>query len=141
MPYKFLENVSIADVAFEATGESLEEMFASAGLAVAATQIKDLKSIKDKTKKIIKVKADKIEELLFKFLEELVFLKDKDLLIFSQFKDMKIEKGKYFSCEAHGEKLDPKRHEQLVDVKAVTYHLFEVKKTREGWKARVVLDI
>ena len=27
------------------------------------------------------------------------------------------------------------------DVKAITYHMFEVKKTEENWTARVILDI
>ena len=40
-----------------------------------------------------------------------------------------------------GEKIDMKKHEMLVDVKAVTMHMFEVKKEKNIWKARVVLDV
>ena len=41
MPYKYLEDVSIADVAFEATGRTLDDMFESAGLAVTNVMVKD----------------------------------------------------------------------------------------------------
>jgi SHS2 domain-containing protein len=41
-----------------------------------------------------------------------------------------------------GEPIDPKRHALRADVKAVTYHQFEVVQTETGgWKARVVVDI
>ena len=147
MTFKFLENVSLSDVAFQASGKTPEELFAAAGEAVLATQIKNYKRIKPKVKKQLLLKAESIEQLLFKFLDELVFLKDKDLLLFNKFSGMKIGQkkgnGKGFSlkCTAVGEKLDTKRHISLVDVKAVTMHLFELKKQGKGWKAKVVLDV
>lgn len=151
MPFKFLENVSLADVAFQASGRTLEQLFSAAGLAVTATQIKNYKSIKTKIKKKLQLKAESEEQLLFKFLDELVFLKDKDLLLFNKFSGMKIgqkkgqgkgkEEGFSLACTALGEKLDTKRHQSLVDVKAVTMHLFEVKKVAGRWKAKVVLDV
>ena len=144
MPFKFLENVSLADVAFEASGKTLEDLFSAAGLAVAATQIKNYKAIKPKVRKKLQLKAESIEQLLFRFLDELVFLKDKDLLLFNKFSGMKIrqeKKGFSLACKAIGEKLDTKRHISLVDVKAVTMHLFEVKQSGKLWIAKVVLDV
>ncbi len=46
MPYKYLKDVSIADVAFVASGATLEEMFEFAGLATANVIVKDLKSVR-----------------------------------------------------------------------------------------------
>lgn len=142
MPYKFLEDIAIADVAFEATGKTLEELFESAGLAVTNTQVKDLKSVKQKVSKEIKVDSDSIEMLLFNFLQELIFLKDAELLLFSKF-NISIKKGKKYKLEAkaYGEKLDMKKHELLVDVKAVSLHNFKVEETKYGWKADVILDV
>jgi SHS2 domain-containing protein len=40
-----------------------------------------------------------------------------------------------------GETLDRDRHEQRVDVKAVTLHRFQLEKTDDGWIAMVILDI
>lgn len=141
MAYKFVDLV-VADVTFVASSSTLEKLFIDSGIALAATQIKNFKSIKARVKKKIKIKADNIEQLLFKFLEELVFLKDKDVLILTKFVSMKIDEKKYsLSCNAYGDKIDVKKHDTLVDVKAVTMHLFEVKKKGKLWKARVVLDV
>jgi SHS2 domain-containing protein len=40
-----------------------------------------------------------------------------------------------------GEPIDLNKHELLVDVKAVTMHLFEVKKLNGEWFARVIVDV
>ncbi len=143
MPYKFLEGLTVADIAFQATGRNLPEMFESAALASTRTQVKDLKKIKPKVKKQIELESDSVETLLFNFLQELVYYKDANLLLFNKFKIKIIEReGKYLLiATATGEKLNMKRHELLVDVKAVTMHKFEVKKAGKIWKAVVVLDI
>lgn len=144
MPYKFLEDISIADVAVEVTSNSFEALLVDAAKALAATQIKNVEEVRSKIKKKIIIKGKNEEELLFKFLEELIFLKDRDLVIFTKFKEPKLEHSKkelIFSCIAEGEKIDFKKHISLVDVKAITMHLFEVKKRRTGWKARFVLDV
>src|SRR3989344_7698239 len=138
MAYKYLEDVSIADVAFEATGKTLEGMFESAGLAVTNVMVKDLKSVKPKVRKSIKLENKDVEKLLFNFLQEFVFWKDKDLLLFSKVcVKIKHQDGYFLSATLSGEKIDAKRHEMLVDVKAVTWHLFKVEKTK-GWKCHVV---
>ncbi|MBS3051053.1 MAG: archease [Candidatus Aenigmarchaeota archaeon] len=143
MTYKYLEDVSIADVAFEATGRTLEEMFESAGLAVTNTMVKNLKSVKPKIRKTIKAKGKDVEKLLFNFLQEFVYWKDKDLLLFSKIKvTVREPKTGGYSLVAvlSGDKINVERHEMLVDVKAVTWHLFSVKKEKK-WTCRVVLDI
>lgn len=142
MSYKFLEDIAIADVAFEATGKTLEELFESVALAVTNTQVKDLKSVKQKVSKEIKVESDSIEMLLFNFLQELIFLKDAELLLFSKFTIKITEDKKYkLKVKAYGEKLNMKKHELLVDVKAVSLHNFKVQETKSGWEANVILDV
>ena len=141
MPYRFVEDVSLADVAFEATGKTLEELFESAAIAVTHTMVRDVKSVSQKIKKDFVVKSDKIDMLLFNFLQEIIFYKDAERLLFSKF-DIKVNmKPLEASCTAHGEELDMKRHELVVDVKAVTLHKFGVEQTEDGWRAEVVLDI
>ena len=143
MPYRYLEGITSADVAFEATGKTPEEMFESAGLAITNTMVRAVTAVKPLVKKEIKKEADKIEKLLFDFLEELVYLKDAEQLLFSKFEiKIKDEKQlKQLTAAAYGEKINPKKHELIVDIKAVTYHKFEVKKTESGWKAIVIVDV
>lgn len=143
MPYRYLEEIAIADVAFEATGKDLDELFADCAKAVENAQVPDLKKIEKKVSKKIELERDTLENALHDFLEEIIYLKDAELLLFSEFKVDVKEKGGKFSvkAEAWGEKHDPKKHESLVDVKAVTWHQFKVEKTKEGWQARIILDV
>ena len=143
MPYKFLEDLSIADAAFEATGATLKEVFESSALATTNTMIRNLEAIEQKVSKKINVESDTVEMLLFNFLQELVFYKDAEQLVFSKFEIDMAPKGKKWklSSVAWGEKLDMNKHQWVVDVKAVTLHQFELKETKDGWRAQVVLDI
>ncbi len=143
MPYKFIDDVSIADVAFEATGGTIEEMFVSAAEALMNTQVKDLATIEARDgREFVLEKADE-ERLLHAFLQELIFYKDADLLLFREYrlKRGKSEKGMKLSASLKGEQIDQKKHELLVDVKAVSWHMFRIEKTEEGWKAFVILDV
>ena len=141
MSYKFFEDIAVADVAFEAYGKTLEEMFESAGLAVTNTMVKDLGTVESKIKKEFTVEADKIDMLLFNFLQEIVFYKDSEKLLLSKFKLDVDEENLKVSCTAEGEELNMKKHDLTVDVKAITFHKFNVEKTDDGWKSQVILDI
>lgn len=143
MSYKYLEDVSIADVAFIAEGSTVEKMFESAGLATTNIMVKDLKAIRKKVTRKVKLESDSMEKLLFNFLQEFVYWKDKDLLLFSGVNVSIAGKNKKYilTADLSGEKINPKRHEMLVDVKAVTWHLFSVEKKGKLWKCHVVLDI
>ncbi len=143
MAYKFVEGLSLADVAFEANGKTLEELFESAALATTNVMVKDMTKIELKKRRKITVSAKDVDKLLFNFLQEIVYVKDAELLIFGKYNVRIKERTGLYSlvCSAFGEKLDMNKHELVVDVKAVTYHMFEVKKEKEKWKARVILDI
>lgn len=143
MPFKFKEDVAIADVAFEATGKNLNELFESCADAVVATMVKDVKTVAAKKKKTIKLSSDKVEQLLHDFMNELIFLKDSELLLFSKCKvKIREEAGDYkLTAECLGDKINMKKQELLVDVKAATWHMFKVEKTKSGWKAFVILDV
>ncbi|QQG40276.1 MAG: archease [Candidatus Aenigmatarchaeota archaeon] len=140
MSYHFVEDVSLADVAFEASGKDLKELFESAGLAVTNTMVRNLASVHTKVTKTVDVEGSDVENLMFNFLQEFVFLKDAERLLFGK---IKIDEISEIACKAtlYGEKLDSKRHDLSVDVKAITYHMFRVERTREGWQAFVVLDV
>ncbi len=143
MPYRFVDNVSIADVAFEATGRTIEEMFVSAGEALMNTQVKDLRSVSARDERRFELDEKDAERLLHKFLQELIFYKDADLLLFREYK-LKVErseKGLRLSASLKGEPINQKKHELLVDVKAVSWHMFKVEETADGWKAFVILDV
>ena len=141
MPFKFLDKVSIADTAFEATGKSLEEFFVACALATTRTMINP-KTLEKKIKKELVLGGEKIDILLYDFLSELVFLKDSERLLFKEFK-IKIEKNKKYKLRAtcYGDKINPDKQELGTDVKAITMHEFKVEETKAGFKTKITLDL
>ncbi len=143
MPYDYLEDIGTADIAFEATGRDLPELFAAAADATMNVMIDNLEAIEPRETRRIGLKNDAIDMLLFDFLQELIYFKDADRLLL-RIREVQIdEKDDAYSLNATaaGEPLDPARHQQRADVKAVTLHDFRVEKTDGGWKASVLLDI
>ena len=143
MFYRYLEDITVADTAFEAEGKTLDELFNSAALATTNVMVRNLESVQAKIERQVAIQAEDLEQLLYKFLQEIIYYKDAQLLLFSRY-DVKVEssKGQYrVKAKFYGEKLNMKKHDLIVDVKAVTMHKFEVKQIPNGWRAVVVLDI
>jgi SHS2 domain-containing protein len=143
MPFHYLEEIGTADIAFEASGHDLPELFAAAADATMNVMIDNLDAIEPRETRRIELKNDKIDMLLFDFLQELIYLKDAERLLL-RVREAKIDNkdGHYFlEATGAGEPLDGARHHQRADVKAVTLHQFQVKKTNRSWKATVILDI
>ena len=143
MPYHYLEEVGTADIAFEATGRDLPELFSSAADATMNVMIDNLASIEPRQTRWIELSSDQLDMLLFDFLQELIYFKDAERLLL-RVRDARLDArdgGYFLTANAVGEQLDAERHHQRADVKAVTLHNFSVKKQDAGWKAMVLLDI
>ena len=140
--YKILEDIAIADIAIEAYGKNLDELFGNSALAIFEESA-DINKIDVKEKKTIKLGAKNIGDLLFDFLSEILFLKDTYSMIFrkSSIKISKKTDGYSINAELFGEKIDAKKHELRNDIKAITLHMFSVEKTKEGYTALVVVDV
>lgn len=141
MKYKFLENIATADAAFEAYGKTLEDLFHNAALATLETMV-DTKTVEAKVEKKISLQNEKLDNLLFDWLSEIIYYKDADALLFSKI-NVKIKKNKLYKLHARisGEEINPNKHNLRSDVKAVTYHMFELSKKDDGWYCIVILDI
>lgn len=143
MPYKYLDEVAIADVAFEAWGSTLEELFTAAAEATMNLMVADLGDIASREKRKIEIENESLDMLLFNFLQELIFYKDAERLLLrvQRLQVQRLESGFRLEAETYGEELDPHKHELGVDVKAITLHRFQVKKNPEGWGADVIVDV
>ena len=143
MPYHYLEEFGTADIAFEATGRDLAELFSDAADATTNVMIDNIEAIQSRETRQIELSNDKLDMLLFDLLQELIFLKDAERLLL-RIREVQIIEGNGVYClkaTAEGELLDAERHHQRADVKAVTLHDFSVEQAEGGWKARVLLDI
>jgi SHS2 domain-containing protein len=143
MPYKYLEEIGTADIAFEATGRDLPELFKDAADATTNVMIDNIEAIQPRETRQIELSNEKLDMLLFDLLQELIFFKDAERLLL-RMREMQIAKKNetyFLKATAEGELLDAERHHQRADVKAVTLHDFSVERTESGRKARVLLDI
>jgi SHS2 domain-containing protein len=139
--YRFLEHSS--DVYVEAWGGSLEEAFEQAAKAMFDAMT-DIGLVEPKVE--VKVSAEGLDEqeLLYSWLENLLVEYEVESLLFSQFKVYPImREGEVLrlKASAYGEPLNLEKHPSKVEVKAVTYHLMEIRKENSGFRVRVLFDI
>lgn len=143
MSYRFLEDVAIADVAFEAWGDDPGAVFTSAAEATMNVMVADLDSLILRDRRAVELDGEALDMLLFDFLQEVIFYKDAQrLLLRPEAVHVESREGVHkVSGELIGEELDMERHELVVDVKAVTLHRFALERVGRRWRAFVVLDI
>ena len=147
MPWRFLDDRAIADVAFEATGSSLEELFRSSVDALVNTMVTDLSSIAAGERREVELRADSIDMLLVELLQSVIYYKDAEGLLM-RVDALRIERGAgsgtpaaSLSAWLAGERIDPSWHALGTDVKAVTLYRFRVEEAGGAWRAEVVLDV
>ena len=143
MPYRYLEDIATADVAFDAWGDSQTDMFQAAADATMNVMLDDLASIANDQKKTINLTNNNIEMLLYDFLNEFIFFKDAEQLLLRTGKiNITRQNEKYtLIADLFGQRIDRKKHDLTVDIKAVTMHRFKIQQTNNQWRATVVLDI
>ena len=118
--FRFLEGLTHADYAFEAIGKNLSELFLHSAKALIAAMA-DVKTIQAKDTQT---------------------LKDAESFIPAQIiVNISSDEGIYhLECTLKGEEIDSDKHRLENDVKAVTYHLLEVKHN-STWTVQILFDI
>jgi SHS2 domain-containing protein len=134
---KYIEHPS--DVGFEVYGDTLEELYANAAIAMYSLMT-DIDEIEADVERAIELKAEDFQSLMFDWLDELIFLFDSESLVMKKF-DIAVNETNFSICgNCKGGKYDPSTHVSGIIIKAVTYNMMQIKKN-EIWKARVVLDV
>jgi len=136
--FEYLEHT--ADVKFRAYGKSLEEMLCNAALALFNSMI-DTTMVEARETWKVELFGEDLEHLAYDWLSELVFLFETEFAAFSTF-DVKLYDNGQWSLLATigGERIDRSRHAFDNEVKAVTWHEFEIRKN-DLWCMQVVLDV
>ncbi len=140
LPHRFLPDVALADVAFEASSETLDGLFEECARALTEIMV-DPRTVAPKERKTIRLTSEDLDRLLYDFLTELIILKDTDSLLFSRFQTSVDPRACSLECSAAGEPIDRTKHRLRNDAKAVTMHMFGLKHSGKSWRATVVLDI
>jgi SHS2 domain-containing protein len=142
--FRFLEDIALADSAFEARGHTPSELFAAAATAVVETMA-DPRTVAPALTRTVARHDRSLPELLFDWLADIVYLKDAEGLVFhdAACAVSREPAGGDWQLEGtlRGEPVDPSRHDLRADIKAVTKHRYEVRQDDGGWVATVVMDI
>ncbi len=143
MSFRYLEDLACSDVAFEATGRTVEEMFLAAAGATIGVMLENPRESRDDEEIRFELLEDDLEMLLFDFLQEIIYLKDARRLLPL---DMSVTIDRETSpmqltARARCATLDSQGNRLLTDVKAVTMHRFAIRQDAGGWNATVVLDV
>jgi SHS2 domain-containing protein len=141
--FHFLDDVAIADLAFDASGDSLQELFQGATRAV-------IDSLADPTTvgSIWRQRIDRTDEdpaeLLFDWLSDLVYWKDAAGVVFSR-SELTLTRQDHGCWKLtgflYGEPVNGSVQTLRADVKGITKHLYRLGQEGGRWTVRVVLDV
>lgn len=134
--YEYFE--ATADIGFKAYGETLNEAFENAGLAMFNI-ITDTSSVEPKTEISFEVTSEDKVSLLYDYLEELLFHHEIDFMLFSEF-HVKIDENLHLKATIKGEEIDWDKHERKTEIKAITFHKMEVIEN-DGARLRAIVDL
>lgn len=133
----------IADAKFKAYGNTIEEAFENAALAMFNVMI-DTAVLRAEVERLINVTSSDIKMLLVEWLSELLYLFEVEEIIFCEFKIDRIEKEKEgFSLtgRASGAQVNPGFHKFDTQIKGVTLHELEADRDDSGqFYVQVVVD-
>ena len=135
--YEFINHT--ADVGIKVWGESLESLFENAAYSMFDI-LTELDKVKVKESLGVEIEGKRTDELLADWLRNLLYKFNGEGYLLREFNIEEISK-KGLKAKVRGEKLNLSRHTLKTEIKAVTYHGLEVKKTGQGWEAQVIFDV
>ncbi len=142
--FRFLEDLALADSAFEAQGDTPSELFTASARAVIET-LADPQTVPPALTRTISRHDRSLANLLFDWLECIVYLKDAEALVFRE-AACTVSGGQaggewHLEGRLTGAPIDAARQDLRADIKAITKHRYEVRQDRSRWVATVVMDI
>jgi len=138
--FEWVEHPS--DIGFRAYGRDLAEAFENAALALFEIMV-DTSKVEPREEVKVELEAEDEGALLYDWLDRLIYLHDSKNMVMSKFKVTisHIEGGFRLDAQARGERFDPKKHPERTAVKAMTYHMMEIRRQKNHCSVQAVVDI
>lgn len=138
--FEWVEHPS--DIGFRAYGRDLAEAFENAALALFEVMV-DTGKVEPRERVGLELEAEDEGALLYDWLDRLLYFHDARNLVMSKFKVAisKTKRGLKLSAKAWGEPFDPAKHPERTAVKAMTYHMMEIKRGPKRCSVQAVVDI
>jgi len=141
-PFEYGEHP--ADVLIIAYGCSIDEAFINAAYGFANFMY-DTSKVEPKKLIEIEVRGADLEQLLFNWIDELLYRLDAEKFAISKIEFLKIERKNdeyVLYAKIYGDEYDEKKHGfKGTIIKAMTYHMMEIKKLNHIWRIQYVVDI
>jgi SHS2 domain-containing protein len=128
-----------ADLALEVEGTSEVDLFTSAAEGLYRAIVRGRLKDRGLQHRVARSGAD-VEELLVGFLSELLYLYATQAFLAARIEITRWSEQE-IEAELGGEAFDPRRHEALREIKAVTYHGLEVVRQGDRWRATIIMDV
>jgi SHS2 domain-containing protein len=135
--YEIFEHT--ADLGIRVRAASLDALLADAGRGLSAVIAGDLGQFRTGTEERFTVAGPDPTWLLFDWVSELHAAFELRRMLFAEFTVAVDEQG--LVATARGERYDPSRHVLAHEVKAITQHGLDVRRTASGWEATFIVDV
>ncbi|WP_407380818.1 archease [Methanobrevibacter sp.] len=127
-----------ADIGFYAYGNTLNEAFENAGLAMFNI-ISNTDNITPTKSITFEISSEDNVSLLYDYLEELLFYHEVEFMLFSEF-EVQIMDDYSLKAVIGGEEIDWDKHERNCEIKAITFHQMEVSIT-DTVQLKAIVDL
>ncbi len=124
----------------EATGATLEELFANAAGGLREMIFDVLPPVSGQKSLHITLEGLDLEELLVSWLNEILYIIETQRFVPVSFQVIKVGETK-MSAIVFGKVFEKKQFAVQREVKAVTYHQLMLEKTADSWLARLFVDL
>lgn len=128
-----------ADMGLRIFAASKSELLEDAARGLTEIIAGSLQQIRPEQAETFEVSGREAGFLLFDWLDAILYAFEARQMLFCRFEVTADREG--LRAAAHGERYDPARHELAHEVKAITYHGLEVKRTADGWRGEVIVDV
>ena len=117
-----------ADIGFKAYGNDLNEAFENA--------------VDSNITKSFEITSEDEVSLLYDYLEELLFYHEVDFMLFCDFnvEIKRIDDAFNLKAKIKGESINWDKHERKTEIKAITFHMMDVKKTSH-YELQAIVDL
>ena len=130
-----------ADIGIDICGRTKKELFAHAALAITEIMINFKHDpVRSGRKKILTLVGSDPADLLVNFLREILYFFNGEKRIVRRCEVIACSRKRIVAL-LFLERFNDKAHLVKKELKAVTYHGLSVQKVKNGWRARVIMDV
>lgn len=135
--YKLIDHT--ADFGIQIFGSDSQALFVNAALALFDV-ITEMNVLTGRDFCDITVSGEDWSDLMINWLREMLYLWNGEERLVKSVRILSLSENKIFA-KIYFDAYDPDRHTIKTEIKAVTYHQIQVKRSPSGWEARVIFDI